>query len=41
MMYTQIIFRQNYVFLQVGFQRMSYEKRVECSSYGPVSLFGE
>ncbi|XP_078348643.1 acid-sensing ion channel 2-like [Oculina patagonica] len=33
--------QENYVFLQVGFQHMAYEKRQEFPSYGPESLFGE
>ncbi|KAL9956691.1 hypothetical protein ACROYT_G038210 [Oculina patagonica] len=33
--------QENYIFLQVGFQHMTYEKRQEFPSYGPESLFGE
>ncbi|KAJ7378365.1 hypothetical protein OS493_023620 [Desmophyllum pertusum] len=33
--------KENYVFLQVGFQRLSYEKREDVSSYGMESLLGE
>ena len=35
------ILRENYVFLQVGFQRLSYEMREDVPSYGSESLFGE
>lgn len=34
-------YRQNYVFLQVGFQRISFETREEFASYGPESLLGK
>ncbi|KAL9956696.1 hypothetical protein ACROYT_G038216 [Oculina patagonica] len=33
--------RDNYVFLQIGFQHLAYEKREDVSSYGTESLFGE
>ncbi|XP_073245987.1 acid-sensing ion channel 2-like [Porites lutea] len=33
--------QENYVFLQVGFQRLSYEMREDVPSYGAESLFGE
>lgn len=34
-------FRQNYVFLQVGFQHLAYEKREDVPSYGLERLFGK
>ncbi|KAL9956697.1 hypothetical protein ACROYT_G038218 [Oculina patagonica] len=33
--------QENFVFLQVGFEHMEYEKHQEFPSYGPESLFGE
>lgn len=33
--------KQNYVFLQVGFQHLSYETREVVATYGSESLFGE
>ena len=34
-------FRQNYAFLQVGFQHLAYEKREDVPSYGLERLFGK
>lgn len=36
----QCLYRENYVYLQVGFQHLAYEKREDIQSYGPESLFG-
>ena len=33
--------RENYVFLQVGFQHLAYEKREDIASYGLESLLGK
>lgn len=35
------IYRENYVFLQVGFQHLAYEKREDVPSYEAESLFGK
>ena len=34
-------YRQNYVFLQLGFQNLAYEKREDVPSYGLESLLGK
>jgi len=33
--------RANYVFLQLGFQHLAYERREDVPSYGLESLFGK
>ena len=33
--------RENFIYLQVGYQHLSYEKRQYLPSYGAESLFGE
>ena len=37
----QCLYRENYVFLQVGFQHLAYEKREDIQSYGAERLFGK
>lgn len=37
----QRMHRENYVFLQVGFQHLAYELREDVPSYGTESLFGK